>query len=85
MIQRFCKTCKHWRAPDTDERWRVAQLTRPIDPDTMEPMGVPFEVRECAHPAKTFFERGFGLLDGSEYMAALVTAEYFGCVRHEDG
>ena len=47
-----------------------------------------FEVRLCKMPTQTFCEapverNGFGLCDGSQYMAALATAEDFGCVRHE--
>lgn len=56
---------------------------------THTPMVMPFEVRICEHPAQTFCERpveknGFGVADGSEYMAVLATAEDFGCVRHEE-
>jgi hypothetical protein len=63
-------------------------MCEPLDPDTYEPMKRAFEVRLCKHPAQTFCEvpverNGFGLFDGSEYMARLATAEEFGCVRHE--
>jgi len=66
----------------------LKQILAPVDPDTFEPMAMPFEVRECKMPAMTFCERpvepnGFGLADGSEYFATLVTAGDFGCVRHE--
>ena len=52
--------------------------------DSYEPMVLPFAVRQCKHPSLTFCERpvesnGFRVAD----MAALVTAEDFGCVRHE--
>lgn len=82
-----CKTCKHWTV-DNDHPGSHDNIINPRDPDTLEPMATGFEVRECAHPAKTFYERpvernGFGLCDGSEYFAALYTAEDFGCVRHE--
>ena len=63
-------------------------MCRPLDQDTYEPMARGFEVRLCGHPSQTFCEApverdGFGLADGSEYMAVLATAEDFGCVRHE--
>lgn len=86
-----CKTCAHWKAPPIDgpyEYDRHSQICNPTDPDTYEPMAMPFEVRLCRHPALTFCERpvernGFGVADGSEYMAVFATAEDFGCVRHE--
>ena len=84
-----CKTCKHWQFdPDAEESWRVRGYCEPEDPDTSENMVMPFTVRECKHPALTFCERpveqnGFGVADGSTYMACLLTAEDFGCVRYE--
>ncbi len=89
-----CKTCKHWKTPeDSDSRGFGYQIyadamCRPLDQDTYEPMARGFEVRLCGHPSQTFCEApverdGFGLADGSEYMAVLATAEDFGCVRHE--
>lgn len=83
-----CKTCVHWHQPGADDHHREVHICDPIDPDTYELMDRGFEVRICRHPAQTFCEtpverNGFGLTDGSEYMAALATAEDFGCVRHE--
>ena len=80
-----CKTCKHWSQPDG---WRERSLCDPIDPDTYKPAVTRFDVRVCRHPEQTFCERplskdGFGIADGSTYMATLATAEDFGCVRHE--
>ena len=82
-----CKTCKHWLFSGV-EYGPERDLCAPVDPDTYEPMAMPFEVRACKHPALTFCERpveanGFGVADGSEYMAILVTGPDFGCVRHE--
>lgn len=79
-----CKTCKHWKTEGAGH----SDILRPIDPDTYEPMAMPFEVRSCEHPALLFCERplekdGFAIADGSGYMAGLYTAEDFGCVRHE--
>lgn len=79
----LCKTCRHWiAAPEYDP------ICHPIDPDTFEPMAIPFEVRECTHPALVRFERtseenGFGVTDASNYKARLCTGPDFGCVRHE--
>lgn len=80
-----CKTCQHWQKPTN---YRAESLCEPLDPDTNEPMARGFEIRECVHPAKTFHESpverdGFGITDASNYFAALVTAEDFGCIRHE--
>lgn len=83
-----CKTCRHWKARE-EENYRLAILTDPYDPDTFEPMAMPFEVRRCTHPKLLFCERpvedpGFAVADGSTYFAALVTTETFGCVLHEE-
>ena len=85
-----CSTCKHWLYKAVGEgRYAPAQhVCTPIDPDTFKAMKLPFEVRRCLHPSKTFCERpveanGFGVCDGSDYMAELVTGPEFGCVRHE--
>lgn len=82
-----CKTCKHWSRPD-DGEWRLRSMCNPLDPDTYEPMDRGFLVAECTMPTQTFYEApverdGFGLTDGSEYFAALCTAEDFGCVKWE--
>ena len=78
-----CRTCKFWVVNKGD--WD--QISNPFDPDTYEPMKMPFEVRLCQHPDWKFCERplrddGFALADGSGYMANLYTAENFGCVLH---
>ncbi len=80
-----CKTCKHWFK---EMDGRGSQITDPVDPDTYEPMEMPFEVRRCANERILFYERplesvGAAVVDGSEYIAALLTAEDFGCVLHE--
>lgn len=83
-----CKTCKHWQAPQIHAHYREDAMCAPRDPDTYRPMDRGFTVRICMMPTQTFCEApverdGFGLADGSEYMAILATAEDFGCVRHE--
>lgn len=82
-----CKTCAHWRKPDSDE-YLGRDITDPIDPDTYQPMQLPFEVRPCKHPKLLFCERpvespGFAVADGSTYFAGLYTTEDFGCLMHE--
>jgi hypothetical protein len=79
-----CKTCRFWEIVQRD----YDPIAHPIDPDTYEPMDLPFEVRLCQHPDILFAERplkdiGAALMDGSQYMALLYTAENFGCVLHE--
>lgn len=83
-----CKTCCHWKKPTADDDHKVSAITEPTDPDTYEPMTLPYETRKCAHPQQAMFEHppsnpGFALTDGSEYFAALCTTEDFGCVLHE--
>lgn len=85
-----CKDCKHWGA-DQDRDTDYDKIITPTDPDTYEPMDrklLAFQVRRCDNPALHRFERpteinGYAVNDGSEYYAALYTAEEFGCVRFE--
>lgn len=85
---RTCKTCAHWRLGENTESYLGMDMCRPRDPGTYEPMVRGFDVRICKQPTQTFAEtpverNGFGLTDASQYYAVLVTAEDFGCVRHE--
>ena len=80
---RTCESCVHWRVDHQPD-----SIEEPYDPDTYEPMAMPFEVRRCRHPKLLFCERplerdGFSVADGSEYFAAFYTGPDFGCVRHE--
>ena len=83
-----CKTCTHWQKPGKD--YHAHSLCEPLDPENnFQPMQRGFECRVCKMPTQTFAEapverNGFGMVDGSEYYAVLVTAEDFGCVRHEE-
>ena len=84
-----CKTCAFWKQPSEDDNYHAVAICDPFDPDTLKPMERGFEVRICKHPLQTRFEapvecNGFGVTDGSEYFAALATAEDFGCVRHSE-
>ncbi len=86
-MAKTCKTCAHWTKPNTETNYMVDSICTPLDPDTFRRMERGFEVRMCTMPTQTFCETpierdSFGLTDGSEYMACLVTAEAFGCVRH---
>lgn len=82
----LCKTCNHWKTPSKNHV--KMGMCRCYDPITFEDINPPFEVRICEHPSKRFCDRpleknGFALADASDYFACLVTAEDFGCVRHE--
>ena len=82
----LCATCRHWLVSDKD--WPHGGITQPVDPDTYEPMEMPFEVRECQHPKLMFCERpvenpGFAVADGSTYVAKFYTTGAFGCVLHQ--
>ena len=86
-----CKTCKHWISLEGSDYFadkRAARVCQPIDPDTYEPMALGYEVRECKSPLLRWFEtpepNEAALVDGSEYYAALLTGQDFGCVNHEE-
>lgn len=99
-----CKTCRWWgvrweplvgdrEGPNADmfdpESYHGG-IVNPTDPDTYEPMKMPFAVKMCGCPKLFFHERpvescGACVADGSTYMANLLTAEDFGCVNHEEG
>ena len=82
-----CKDCKFWY--DSRGEWCFGHMIiNPIDPDTDDPMEMPFEVRECKSPKITLFERnpdpsGVSLTDASEYFARMCTGPDFGCVNFE--
>lgn len=83
-----CKNCKHWTPPAADDSWRETEICKPSDPETFEPMVMPFEVRICKSPKMLFCERpvesnGTAVADGSDYFASLMTGEDFGCINFE--
>lgn len=76
-----CKTCAYWIAPSDPNECTAGEYDEVFDRAKL-----PFEVRECKHPEKSFCEPpkgpdGFATLDGSGYRAALYTGENFGCLR----
>lgn len=85
-----CKNCKWWKKPGNSKEYnRGNNIIKPVDPDTCEPMEMPFEVRYCSSPGILFCERpvksnGATVVDGSGYMADFITAPNFGCVLFED-
>lgn len=77
----YCRDCFHWAKEQGN-----SGIIKPIDPDTLEYMEMPFMVGRCDHPGITLFERnpdpaGVSLCDGSQYMAEMYTGEKFGCVN----
>lgn len=91
-----CKTCLHWVIPqDSEDSYRCREIASPRDPVTYKQEKTEeaiaakwgYNVRVCKHPKLEFCQRpeqdGFALVDGSEYYAALVTGEDFGCVLYE--
>jgi hypothetical protein len=50
-----CKTCKFWTTEEGNNY--PVNVMVPIDPDTWEPMEMPWEVRRCECPRIRFFER----------------------------
>lgn len=91
-----CKTCQHWVTPkDNENPYRYKDLISPYDPVTHEQERTEeeiaskwgYNVRFCEHPKLKSCQRpdqkGFAVVDGSEYYVALVTGEDFGCILHE--
>ncbi len=79
-----CDTCQHWKRPQYD----YEGIIDPLDPDTYQPMKMPFEVRYCEHPRLMTFERPLepdqaSCIDGSDFRAVLATGPKFGCIHHE--
>lgn len=92
-----CKTCKWWEETKQDEyRNGGHELIFPYRPDTQRRVQSEKEeslvyghlIRYCGNPKILFYQRptidGAAVVDGSEYAAALITAEEFGCVLHEE-
>lgn len=85
-----CKTCRYWQGATNyrDGTPREDHIITPIDPDTWQPMVMPFEVRLCKSPKLMVFERPIeidmaSVCDGSEYRAVLYTAEAYGCIHYQ--
>lgn len=81
-----CKTCAHWKV-DNKGALNADDIQAPVDPDTFEPMQMPFEVRRCTTDNIMYFERnpnpnGISVTDASNYFVAIFTGEEFGCVLH---
>ena len=79
-----CETCKYWTGRDKCDR-----VTDPEDPDTWEPMAMPWLVRYCEHPRLMQFERPIerdqaSCVDGSNYRARLACGPDFGCVHYAE-
>lgn len=86
-----CASCRWWRV-DEEDAYEVRQfgVRDPLTYELVEPQ--PFEIRKCYSPELKFYERpgpgGAVVMDGSQYMAILVTGHQFGCVNwtpHEQG
>ena len=79
-----CKDCVWWSMGDYDGyRYENLCFDRRSD---LVPM--PNPVRKfCLCPKRVFYERpaldGCAVVDGSEYMAELITGPMFGCVNFE--
>lgn len=89
----MCKTCRFWNRSDGYETGD--QVLRPFHPVTFDMMTDAdmlaehgHEAKYCTHPKILFYEypskSGAAVVDGSQYRAALITAEEFGCVLHEE-
>ena len=81
-----CKTCIHWTKPASDD-YESKPICNPTDPDTFSAMVLDYGIRICKSPRLLWFASPgrdeAALIDGSEYYAALITGEDFGCTNHE--
>jgi hypothetical protein len=78
-----CADCSHWKKAGRDDdhaRTDMADLRDPITYEIIAPAML------CKHPALRFAERpedgGAAVVDGSDFIARLMTGPQFGCVRH---
>lgn len=81
-----CKSCVHWGIREED---RYCGVLTPLDTDTGEEMELPYKVKYCNSPDVLFYERPVKpnqacVVDGSEYMAKLITGPEYGCVNHKE-
>ncbi len=80
----ICKNCKHWK-PDKEHDYRYAHLLYVLNPETYKKE---IELaRFCENPKVLFYETppkdGVSVVDGSEYLAKMITGEEYGCVNFE--
>ena len=91
-----CSSCKYWLMPNDNEYFGNEECAAPRNPlDEFTYVKDMSEQRKlfgyatcyCRHPNVRFFERpnknGACVVDGSKYMASLITGEDFGCTLHE--
>jgi len=90
-----CNTCKYWVERKDNNSFRGEDIISPRDPETWdqeegeEAIAAKWghNVRFCGHPKLEFSQRpesdGMAVIDGSEFWAALLTGEDFGCILWE--
>lgn len=88
-----CVTCRYWKL---SKEYPEVDFIYPYHPTTYDRADNITEVKStwghlvgvCTSPHVLFYERptknGATVMDGSQYMARLVTGEDFGCVLHEE-
>ena len=89
-----CNTCKYWVKTKDNNSYRGDDIISPRDPESYEQEEGEeaiaakwgHTVRFCGHPKLEFSQRpesnAMAVIDGSEYWAALLTGEDFGCILH---
>ena len=91
-----CLTCRFWMLDEQDCYEGLISPRDPVDYSQIDPTEEGGEekvaakwghaVRRCKSPKVTFYQRpekdGATVIDGSEYMAQLLTGPDFGCVHH---
>lgn len=93
MSDKLCMNCRYWKISDHE----YSNIVFPYHPGTFDQVMSEHEevqvfgyrVRYCTHSKVLFYQRpeidGACVVDGSEYNAALITSERFGCVLFESG
>lgn len=71
-----CGTCAYWKL--VDYGGLGSAIVNPVDPDTWEPMVLPY-LLFSERPLKS---SDACLVDGSGYAAELITGPEFGCSQH---
>jgi hypothetical protein len=93
-----CRSCRWWKEYDNDDEnssigvRNVTVGNHPVTYDVLSESQAAqlhgYLVRQCVNPKLLFYERpsrnALAILDGSQYFAALVTGEDFGCVSHDE-
>jgi hypothetical protein len=81
-MNKNCENCQYWGGPEEDD-WSYEDIK--FDRDVNYKNIGEAHVHKCWHPKLVFYERpakdGACVVDGSQYVASLLTGPLFGCVN----